>query len=88
MIARLFSVVLLMALITGGAAADSGTNICVAPVNSSLNYAFQADNSCVAPDAVAAARDACSGMTAGQVCRGAGDAGSAARRAGGGGRIG
>lgn len=73
MIVRVLSVLLVFALVVSGAAAESDTNICAAPKALSLDNLLQNDNSCIAPDAVTAARDACADMSAGQVCLGAGD---------------
>ncbi|MCC6805336.1 MAG: SH3 domain-containing protein [Anaerolineae bacterium] len=73
MIVRVLSVVLLFALMVSGAAAEGDTNICAAPKTHSLDNLLQNDSACIALDAVTAARDACAGMSAGQVCLGVGD---------------
>lgn len=75
MMVRVISVVLLCALVVSGVAAESSTNVCTVLSNFSLERYLQTEtnSACVTPDAVAAARDACAGMTAGQVCLGAGD---------------
>ncbi|MCC6804043.1 MAG: SH3 domain-containing protein, partial [Anaerolineae bacterium] len=72
MIFRLISILLVFALSVSGAAAESGTNFCAAPSLAAYHPLAQAET-CITPDAISSASEACVGIAAGQACLGAGE---------------
>lgn len=73
MIVRAASVVLVLALMVSGVWADAGSNVCYAPQLISMNFAAQTDSTCITPESLEAAKEACADLSAGQVCLGAGE---------------
>jgi Bacterial SH3 domain len=74
MILRIISILLVLALMAGGVAAEGETNLCLAPVSLPVSFSQVAQtDTCFPPDVITAVRDACAEIAAGHVCLGAGE---------------
>lgn len=73
MIVRAVSVILVLLLVVSGVSASAGTNVCYAPQSIEMNFAAQAQSTCVTPEMLESAQEACADLAAGDVCLGAGE---------------